>query len=143
MAAIKRFEDIESWQLARVFCQWLFGLMESSPLINDFALKNQIDRSSGSIMDNIAEGFERNGNREFIQYLSTAKASCGEVRSQLYRIFDRKYVGQDEFEKKREELEIISKKISGLMYYLKQAEQKGWKFMEDSAEYGTTENTIG
>ena len=82
MSTIKQFEDLEIWQLARTLCDDLFKLALNSKLISDYKLYNQINGSSGSVMDNIAEGFERNGNREFIQFLSIAKSSCGEARSQ-------------------------------------------------------------
>ncbi|WP_339814333.1 four helix bundle protein, partial [Zunongwangia profunda] len=92
MATIKQFEDLEIWQKAREICRIVYETKKNTNLKNDFKLYNQLNGSSGSIMDNIAEGFERNGNREFIQFLSIAKASCGETRSQLYRAFDRGYL---------------------------------------------------
>lgn len=88
---VKRFEDLEIWQLSRSLCNEIYEIIENSQLKQNFKLSNQIDGSSGSIMDNIAEGFERNGNKEFLQFLSIAKASCGETRSQLYRVLDRKF----------------------------------------------------
>lgn len=139
MATIKRFEDIESWQMARAFCKWLFNIIETTELKQDYALRNQIDRSSGSVMDNIAEGFERSGTREFVQFLSTAKASAGETRSQLYRVFDRSYIDEQLFLAKKEELEQISSKINGFMNYLINSEHKGWKFKEPDTEYGNSD----
>jgi len=75
MGKIESFEDIEAWQLARAICDDIYKLFETTSLGKNYALGDQMDRCSGSVMDNIAEGFERNGNREFIQFLSIAKAS--------------------------------------------------------------------
>ena len=128
MATIKQFEDLEIWKLARTLCQNIFEIAASSDLKTDYKLYNQINASSGSIMDNIAEGFERNGNREFIQFLSIAKASCGETRSQLYRIVDRKYITSETFETLQEATLILSKKISAFINYLSKSEMKGSKY---------------
>ena len=90
MATVKRFEELEIWKLARKICDEIYQVSISTPLQKDYKLNNQIKGSSGSIMDNIAEGFERDGNREFIQFLSISRGSSGETRSQLYRVLDRK-----------------------------------------------------
>lgn len=128
MATIKQFEDLEIWQKARLLCKDIFDVADNSKLKTDYKLYSQIDGSSGSIMDNIAEGFERNGNKEFIQFLSIAKASCGETRSQLYRIFDRKYINNEVFEKLKEQTLTLSKMISGFINYLKKSDLKGSKY---------------
>ena len=128
MASIKKFEDLEIWKLSRILCNEIYELAQTTELRNNFKLYNQIDGSSGSIMDNIAEGFERNGNKEFIQFLSIAKASCGETRSQLYRVFDRKFANEDQFDKLRAQAETLSKKIATFMNYLSNSEMKGTKF---------------
>ena len=128
MSKIERFEDLEIWQKARKICNSVFEFKEKTNLKTDYKLYNQINGSSGSIMDNIAEGFERNGNKEFNQFLSIAKASCGETRSQLYRLLDRKYISQEEFDLNCLELIGLSKQISGFMNYLHKSEYKGTKF---------------
>lgn len=93
---IRKFEDLEIWREARTLSEIVFQLTQKGTFRNDFKLKNQIRGSSGSIMDNIAEGFERNGKGEFIQFLSIAKGSCGETRSQAYRAFDYKHITKEE-----------------------------------------------
>lgn len=128
MGTIRRFEDLEIWNLSRELCKDIYHIIESTPLKNNFKLCNQIDGSSGSIMDNIAEGFERNGNKEFIQFLSIAKASCGETRSQLYRVYDRKFISQEKFETLIELTEIVSKKINSFIKYLNTTDLKGTKY---------------
>ena len=128
MATIKQFEDLEIWKLARTLCQNIFEIATQSDLKTDYKLYNQINASSGSIMANIAEGFERNGNREFIQFLSIAKASCGETRSQLYRIVDRIYITSETFETLQTATLVLSKKISAFINYLSKSEMKGSKY---------------
>ena len=129
MAGWKSFEDIEAWQLARVFCQDVFRICKYDGLKTDFRLKDQINGSSGSIMDNIAEGYDRGGNKEFIQFLSIAKGSAGESRSQLYRIYDREYISQEEFTYLKDKTIEISNKIGGLISYLKKSDFRGPKYV--------------
>lgn len=128
MATITTFEELDIWQLGREICQDVWDKFENSALGKDFELKNQMNRSSGSIMDNIAEGFERNGRKEFIQFLSYSKGSCGELRSQLYRAFDRKHISEEEFEFLKEKTITESKKIGSFMSYLVKSENNGSKF---------------
>lgn len=128
MATVQKFEDLQIWQLARVLCNDIFKLIIETKLGNDYKLKEQINGSSGSVMDNIAEGFERDGNNEFHYFLSIAKASCGETRSQLYRIFDRKYVSEKENEDIKEKTIILSRRIGAFMSYLRNNEFKGNKY---------------
>ena len=128
MATIKRFEDIEAWQEARELCNLIYPLTVTGSFERDFKLRDQINDSSGSIMDNIAEGFERDGTREFIQFLSYSKGSAGEVRSQLYRALDRGHISNEVFEMLVKRIEIISKKIRSFMGYLNKTNYKGIKF---------------
>ena len=122
------FEDIEVWQLARSFCKEVFEITQREGLGKDFALKNQINKSSGSIMDNIAEGFGRDGTKEFINFLSIAKGSTNESRSQLHRILDRNYINKQEHKVLCEQTHEIINKIGGLIAYLKRSNYKGIKY---------------
>ena len=128
MATITTFEELDIWQLGREICQDVWDKFENSALGKDFELRNQMNRSSGSIMDNIAEGFERNGRKEFIQFLSYSKGSCGELRSQLYRAFDRKHITEEEFKFLKEKTITERKKIGSFMSYLVKSENNGSKF---------------
>lgn len=128
MATIQKFEDLEIWQQARAICQNIELLIQTTNLKTNYSLRDQIDRSSGSIMDNIAEGFERNGNREFIQFLSIAKGSCGEVKSQSYRAFDKKLINEEQHLHLLEITETNKNKIGSMMNYLNNCEIKGLKF---------------
>ncbi|WP_396182250.1 four helix bundle protein [Flavobacterium sp.] len=128
MATINSFEELDIWQLGREICKDVWDKFENKSLGKDFELKNQMNRSSGSIMDNIAEGFERNGRREFINFLSYSKGSCGELRSQLFRAFDRNHISKEEFEFLKEKTITESKKIGSFMAYLVKSDHKGSKF---------------
>jgi four helix bundle protein len=111
MATIKRFEDIESWKLAKDLCAKIGKHIDDGKFKKNFRLIDQIEGSSGSIMDNIAEGFERGSKGEFILFLGYAKGSSGEFRSQLYRALNRQYINQTEFD----ELYELAIRISGLL----------------------------
>ena len=127
MATINNFEDLDIWKKSRELCQKIFiSLIQNSNCSQN--IKNQIDRSSASVMDNIAEGFEREGNKEFINFLSMSKGSCGEVRSQLIRAFDRDFINENEFNDLKKDYADLSKMISGFMKYLKTTEHNGNKF---------------
>ena len=94
---INSFEDLEIWQLAREICIFVKQITDKEMFNKDFRFRDQIRGASGSIMDNIAEGFERDGNKEFGQFLSITKGSNGEVRSQSYRAFDYNYITPEQF----------------------------------------------
>ena len=128
MGKIQKFEDLEIWSLAREICQLVEFLIQNTNLKTNYSQRDQIDRSSGSIMDNIAEGFERNGNREFIQFLSIAKGSAGEVKSQSYRAFDKNLITKEQHFKLNEIVELEKNKIGAMMNYLNNCEMKSLKF---------------
>ena len=128
MATFNKLEEIESWKLSREFCKGIWKLCQQSSFALDVALKKQILRSSGSVMDNIAEGFGREGNKEFIQFLSYANGSMEEVKSQLYRAFDRKHLSPEQFEEYYESSCRISVKINNLITYLRKSPYRGQKF---------------
>jgi four helix bundle protein len=125
---IERFEDLEIWQEARELCKKVFEITSLDPFRSDFKLRDQISSSSGSIMDNIAEGFERGGNKEFAQFLSVSKGSCGETRSQSYRAFDKRHIDQITLDDLISRTTQLSKKISSLMSYLAKSDLKGPKY---------------
>lgn len=125
MATIKRFEEIDAWKISRELCLKIGKTIDEGKFKRSFRLIDQIEGFSGSIMDNIAEGFERGTRAEFIQFLGYAKGSCGELRSQLYRALDREYLTKELFE----QLYILAVRISAiiqkLIAYLQKSEVKG------------------
>jgi four helix bundle protein len=128
MATITRFEDLEIWQEARRLAKLIHLVAFETDLKNDFRFRDQIKASSGSVMDNIAEGFERNGNLEFRQFLSIAKGSAGETRSQLYRALDCNYINQERFDVLKIDYENLSGKINNFITYLNKKDFKVTKF---------------
>jgi four helix bundle protein len=128
MATISKFEDLEIWQEARDLAKEIYTLSKETELKTDFRFKEQIKASSGSVMDNIAEGFERDGNLEFRQFLSIAKGSAGETRSQIYRLYDYKYISEEQFNDLKNRCEKLSGKIKIFISYLNKNDFKGNKF---------------
>lgn len=128
MATIKRFEDLEIWQEARRLSKIIHKILIETDLKTDFKFREQIKSSSGSVMDNIAEGFERDGTIEFRQFLSIAKGSAGETRSQLYRVFDYGYINQELLDELKNDYEKLSGKINNFISYLNKKDFKGTKF---------------
>ncbi len=135
MATIKKFEEIEAWKKSRVLANQIFDLSLNTELKKDFALRDQLNRSTGSIMDNIAEGFERGSKKEFMHFLYISKGSAGEVRAQLYRLSDRGYIDNEKFQDLKNKIQEISKILAGLIKYLKETELQGYKFKEDIHPY--------
>ena len=128
MATIKKFEDVEAWVKARSISKDVFILSKKGDFAKDFRFRDQINSSSGSIMDNIAEGFDRGGKAEFVNFLSYSKGSCGELKAQLYRALDREYINNDSFNDLYNRTDEVGKMIGGLMTYLNESELKGQKF---------------
>jgi four helix bundle protein len=135
MATFKTFEEIEAWKLARILAKEVFFITKEKSFSNDIKLIHQMTDSSGSVMDNIAEGFERGGNKEFVQFLAIAKGSAGELRSQIYRSFDRNYISENKFNELHQKCIEVSSKIEKLIEYLKASDFKGYKFKESGEHY--------
>ena len=130
MAVIKSFEDLEVWKISKDFTVELYKITNNKNFNKDFSLRDQLRRASISIISNIAEGFERNGNKEFIQFLSIAKGSAGEIRAQIVIAFELKYITEKEFEKLHKDILLVSKQLSGFINYIKQSELKGTKHIK-------------
>jgi four helix bundle protein len=125
---VRNFEDLEIWKDASALTREIYQLTRDSKFSKDFALRDQIRRAAVSIMSNIAEGFEQAGNQEFMQFLYVAKASCGEVRSQLYVALDQSYVTSKDCDDASRSFRRLSIMISNLIDYLKRSGLKGSKY---------------
>jgi four helix bundle protein len=128
MNKIERFEDIIAWQRARVLTKEIYASTRIGQFAKDYGLKDQIQRASVSTMSNIAEGFERGGDREFIQFLSNSKGSCGEVKSQLYVALDQSYISTEGFGELYAKADEVSRLVGGFMAYLQRSQVGGHKF---------------
>ena len=128
MAKVERFEDYGIWKEARILCREVHEITQRAPFCRDYSLNKQIRSSSGSIMDNIAEGHERGGNKEFIYFLGIARGSCGEVKSQLYRALDQKYIDNQEFHRMQNRAKKIGAGITNFIKYLKDCDNKGFRY---------------
>jgi four helix bundle protein len=124
MAKISSFEDIEVWKKAVELCEKVYLLSENSTLNKDFGLRDQIRRSAISIPSNIAEGFERESNNQFIYFLVIAKGSCGELRTQLFLAMKIKHIDEKKHDELREDCLVISKQLSNFIKYLKSTKAK-------------------
>ena len=128
MAKIERFEDIQAWKLAREVSKLIYEVTSVGRFDRDFALKDQIRRASISILSNIAEGFERGGDKEFVQFLAVAKGSSGELRAQLYVALDQLYFTETEFKQISEKVTALSRLLSGIIKYLQSSDLRGSKY---------------
>ncbi len=130
MATINKFEDLEIWQLARKLYNKISPVCEKLKVRKEFRFAEQMKSSSGSIMDNISEGFERSSRLEFLNSLGISKGELGELKSQLYRCLDDKYLTEEEFSELYLEADILSKKIAAFIIYLNSTQHKGLKFKD-------------
>ncbi|MUP45012.1 four helix bundle protein [Gramella sp. BOM4] len=128
MAHYQNFEELEIYKLARAQCMSIWKLINETGLSKDYRLKDQMNGSSGSVMDNIAEGFGRGGNKEFIQFLSFALGSNHETKAQLQRALDRNYISKSEYLELTKQSEILNEQISRFINYLRLSERKGSKY---------------
>lgn len=136
MATVNRFEDLIVWQRARELDKMIFRLTLKEKIKGDFELIRQWRRSCGSVMDNIAEGFDRQGNREFVQFLSIARGSLGEVQSQCLRASDRGYIEELEFKMVFDLTREVKLLLDKLMQYIKSSKMRGLKFSEKDPKEG-------
>ncbi len=128
MAKIERFEDIEAWKKARELTKIIYEVTAQGKIAADFSLKDQLRRASVSIMANIAEGFEREGNKEFRQFLATAKGSVGELKSLMYVALDAGLTSSEQFSRIMSLADETSRLLAGFLRYLKATDKKGSKF---------------
>ncbi|MCH2489783.1 MAG: four helix bundle protein [Flavobacteriales bacterium] len=128
MANYTSYQQMEIYILAREIANDVWNLIKETSLGSDCELSHQINRSSGSIMDNIAEGFGRGGNKEFIVFLGYARGSCCETEAQLQRAADRKHISIDEHRQLSEKTQGCIDQISKFINYLKTSKKKGFKF---------------
>ena len=130
MATFKKFEEIDSWKIARELNKLIFSFTERPPLSRNFKLRDQISDAAGSVMDNIAEGFGRGSQFEFVTFLGYSTGSVLEVQSQLYRCLDCQYINKEEFDRAYEMAEIISGKNGTLIGYLNKTNIRGVRFRD-------------
>jgi four helix bundle protein len=124
----RRFDEIEAWQKSRKLTQVVYGFSGQGSFAKDFGLRDQIRRAAVSIMANIAEGFERDGTGEFIQFLAIAKGSCAEVLSHAYVALDQGFITKEDFDDLFARTSEVGRMIAALMLYLRKSRTKGLKF---------------
>lgn len=127
MATVQAFEELEVWQKARELVKNIYEISNRGAFAKDFGLRDQVRRAAVSILANIAEGFERGGTGEFVQFLAVAKGSAGELRAHLYVAFDQGYIDEGAFEQLRTASRVLSRMVSGLMAYLQKSGYRGSK----------------
>ncbi len=132
MSKIERFEDVLAWQKARLLARQVYAVTKAGAFVKDYGLKDQIQRAAVSAMSNIAEGYERRGDREFVQFLSLSKGSCGEVRSDLYVAMDQGYITSSKFDELYASSVEVSRLLAGFMAYLKGSHLRGPKYHESA-----------
>lgn len=130
MSKVNKFEDLEIFQLARKLCKEVYEITKEGEFHKDIRFVQQIHASAGSVMDNIAEGYEREGNKEFINFLYIAKGSCGEVRSQIIRASDVGFIDNDTSTRLYNDCIGLSKAISAFVKSLKTSGYRGSKHLE-------------
>lgn len=128
MKTIAKFEDIEAWQRGRALTKRIYQVSSQKDFARDFGLRDQIRRAAVSVMSNIAEGYERDGNKEFLQFLSLAKGSVGEVKAQLYVALDTGFISQQEFHEIYELATQTGQLVGGFMRYIVQSDLRGAKY---------------
>jgi four helix bundle protein len=127
MAKVNSFEELEVWKKAVELCELVYIQTNNSSLNKDFALRDQLRKSAISIPSNIAEGFEREGNNQFIYFLIIAKGSCGELRTQLYLTEKIGYIDAKIHDLLKQKCLVISKQLSNFIKYLKTTQQNSSK----------------
>ncbi len=121
MTSVERFDDLRIWSLARDVAGLIYRLTAEPAFSRDFVLRDQLRRAAVSISSNIAEGFSRRSNKEFVQFLFIAKGSAAEAQSQLYLARDQAYIAEQDFDKVYAEIDALAKQISRFITYLKGA----------------------
>jgi four helix bundle protein len=124
MSTVKTFEGLEVWQHARKLVKEIYRVSAQGSFAKDFGLRDQLRRASVSVLSNIAEGFERAGNKEFSHFLYVAKGSAGELRAQLYVALDLTYISADDFRNLSGSSETIARQLSALIKYLQRPNTK-------------------
>ena len=128
MPSVKRFEDLDIWRKSRMLASDIYTITRTGPFAKDFILRDQIRRAALSIASNIAEGFERGGSKEFMQFLAIAKGSSGELRAHLYLALDQNYLTQTKQESLAEKASELGRMIGSLITYLSKSSIKGPKY---------------